>query len=68
MAGLGEGNKEWARAIARRAEKGEPVDRIAIEMASSVLGRTILRGGKHAARPDIKDRQANDVREEMVPL
>jgi len=62
--------KEWAAAIARRYEAGETVPRISVQYAEEVLGRQLLRGGKHAQRPDTKDRQAGDYRDdkEMVVL
>ncbi len=69
MAGLASGNREWARRIAARVEAGERVDRYSINLASEALGRRILRGGKHAVRPDAKDRQAGDFHDdELVPL
>lgn len=69
MAALANGSREWARRIAARVEAGERVDRYAVNLASEALGRTILRGGKHAYRPDAKDRQAGDFRDdELVPL
>lgn len=69
MAALANGNREWARRIAARVEKGERIDRYVVNLASEALGRPILRGGKHAVRPDAKDRQAGDFRnDEMVPL
>lgn len=52
------GNRSWAQTIAERAERGETLPRKSIELAEAVLGRKILRGGKHAVRPDAKDRQA----------
>ena len=69
MAGLTNGNREWARRIAARVEAGERLDRYAVNLAAEALGRTILRGGKHALRPDAKDRQAGDFNDdELVPL
>lgn len=66
------GDKAWAHRIAKRVEAGEVIDRYAVNAASEVLGRPILRGGKHAVRPDAKDRQAGDLhshsRDEMVPI
>jgi len=52
------GNRSWADVIAARIEAGETVPRISRQYAEQVLGRRLLRGGKHAARPDVKDRQA----------
>lgn len=60
------GSKAWAYRLAARVEAGEFVERSVIELASQVIGRPILRGGKHAVRPDAKDRQAGDF--DMVPL
>lgn len=69
MAAIAHGNREWAQRIAARVESGELVGRYAIVMASAVLGRPILRGGKHVQRPDVKDRQAGDYcDDEMVAL
>lgn len=59
MAGM-TGSRDWAVQIAERVEAGERVARIAVDYATDVLKRPILRGGKHASRPDTKDRQAND--------
>ena len=59
MAGV-TGNRAWALAIAERIEAGKFVDRIAQEWAAEVLDRPLLKGGKHARRPDVKDLQAND--------
>ena len=59
MAGVS-GDRSWARRLADRVESGEVVERFPIELASEVLGRQILRGGKHAVRPDTKDLQAGD--------
>ena len=55
------GSKEWAVSIERRCAAGELIARLAVDWASEVLGRPILRGGKHAARPDTKDLQAGDL-------
>ena len=62
--------KEWASEIARRYEAGETIPRISVKYAEDVLGRPLLRGGKHAQRPDTKDKQAGDYREadDMVVL
>lgn len=69
MAAVANGNREWARRIAARVEAGERLDRYAVNLASDALGRPILRGGKHAVRPDAKDRQAGDFHDdELVPL
>lgn len=69
MAALANGNREWARRIAAKVEAGERIDRYAVNLAAEALGRPILRGGKHAERPDAKDKQAGDFRnDEMVPL
>lgn len=69
MASIANGSREWARRIAARVEAGEFIERYAIGLASAVLGRPILRGGKHAVRPDGKDRQAGDRHDdEMVTL
>ena len=69
MAAIANGSREWARRIAARVEAGERVARYAVSLASEALGRPILRGGKHAQRPDAKDRQAGDfTNDEMVPL
>lgn len=54
------GDRAWARRLAERVEAGEFVGHLAVEMASEVLDRPILRGGKHAVRPDTKDLQAGD--------
>ena len=58
------GSREWAVSIERRYAAGELIARIAIDWAAEVLGRPILRGGKHAARPDAKDRQAGDLHDD----
>lgn len=52
------GNRSWADVIAARVEAGETVPRISRQYAEQVLGRRLLRGGKHAQRPDNKDKQA----------
>lgn len=67
------GGRQWAHDIAQRVEAGETLPRISVKYAEQVLGRPILRGGKHAARPDAKDRQAGQARDfndpnEMVVL
>lgn len=49
--------------IARRIEAGETVSPIARRYAEEFLGRRILRGGKHAVRPDHMDRAAGDIPE-----
>lgn len=69
MAGMN-GDKAWAHRIAKRVEGGELIERYAVNLAAEVLGRPILRGGKHAVRPDAKDRQAGDLhgRDEMVAI
>lgn len=59
MAGV-MGDRSWAMHVAERVEAGESVARIAIEWASDVLGRRLLRGGKHTCRPDAMDLQAGD--------
>ena len=69
MAAVANGSRAWALRIAQRVESGEFIERYAINLASEVLGRPILRGGKHAARPDAKDLQAGDHHDdEWVPL
>ena len=64
------GNRSWADVIAAKVEAGETVSRISREYAEQILGRRLLRGGKHARRPDTKDKQAGDYRDdnEMVVL
>lgn len=64
-------DRAWARKIEERYGRGEKVPWAAVRKASDMLGRPLLRGGKHAQRPDAKDRQAGDVERsdnEMVPL
>lgn len=69
MAAIANGSRAWALRIAQRVESGEFIERYAIGLASEVLGRPILRGGRHAERPDSKDRQAGDRHDdEWVPL
>lgn len=63
MAGVS-GDRSWAYRLAARVEAGAFVDRLAVEWASEVLERPILRGGKHAVRPDAKDMQAGDYHDE----
>jgi len=65
MAGV-TGSRDWAVRVATRVEAGEFVARISIDWASEVLGRPILRGGKHTHRPDTKDLQAGDYHDERV--
>lgn len=70
MAGMN-GDKSWAFRLACRVESGECVERYAVNLAAEVIGRPILRGGKHAIRPDVKDRQAGDLhqgRDELVAI
>ena len=66
------GNKDWARSVEARYAKGAIVPRIAVDWASEVLGRPLLRGGKHQRRPDVMDKQAGDTshadREERVAI
>jgi hypothetical protein len=58
------GNKAWASEVARLIEAGDrKIPGIAWRWAEEVLGRKILRGGKHAQRPDVKDRQAGQAAE-----
>lgn len=54
--------------IARRIEAGETLSPIARKYAEEVLGRRILRGGKHAVRPDAMDRAAGDVIDGDEPM
>lgn len=62
------GNRDWARKLAHRYEVlGEHLPIYAVRCAEEVLGRQLLRGGKHARRPDAKDRQANDRHEDAAP-
>lgn len=63
-------DKSWAHVIAQRVEAGETVPTISWLYAEEVLGRQILCGGKHAQRPDAKDKQAGDYRDrdDMVVL
>lgn len=68
MRGIAQGSREWAKRIAARVESGQFVERYPITLAAEVLGRPILRGGKHAQRPDVKDKQAGDRHDDMVPL
>ena len=51
----------WLRA-AERYESGEgPVLSVSAKaMIEGVIGRPLLRGGRHAARPDAADRRAGD--------
>ena len=59
----GDGNRDWAGVIAARVEAGETVAHAVKSAAEQVIGRKLLRGGKHVQRPDAKDRQAGQVNE-----
>lgn len=63
----GPNGKAVYEAIARRVEAGERVPYVARKYAEEVLGRSILRGGRHAQRPDAKDRQAGQADEFDAP-
>lgn len=58
------GNKDWMTKIEGRVAAGECVPYLVQKMVEEALGRPLLRGGKHAYRPDTKDLQAGDMHEE----
>lgn len=60
VSGSGPSARKVFEEIARRIEAGESVSPIAQRYAEEVLGRRILRGGRHAARPDRADLVAGD--------
>ena len=62
------GNKDWIKKIEDRVAAGECVPFLVQKMAEDMLGHPLLRGGKHAERPDTKDLQANDMHEERVAI
>lgn len=52
--------RDLALEIEQKVAAGRQVDYYGRKWAAEVLGRPLLRGGRHAVRPDVSDRRAGD--------
>lgn len=58
--GVPPSKRDLALEIEQKVAAGRRVDYYGRKWAAEVLGRPLLRGGRHAVRPDASDRRAGD--------